>query len=86
MQGSYDRAFKEIARFVRALLPDAQVSLIQGENISIRDGGRSAVVHLGRSALDDFEQTLDNQRPVRYSRGIRNNVQNTLLAVWRQKA
>jgi hypothetical protein len=67
-------ALDAISVFIRSFLPLAQVTRVADEHLRVTQGAEEIVLPFNRDQLDDFGAVLGGQQPVRYSRGIKNDL------------
>jgi len=74
MAQPYVKAFKYIADFVQSLLPDARLERVGTENLAITNGDARAIARFGNAELGDLERALADNQPVRYTKGIKHDI------------
>jgi hypothetical protein len=67
-------ALDAISVFIRSFLPRAQVIPVADEQLRVTDGAEEILLPFNRDQLDDFGAVLEGGQPVRYSRGIKNDL------------
>jgi hypothetical protein len=67
-------ALDAISIFIRSFLPQAQITRAADSQLRVRNGIEEIVLPFNRDQLDDLGAVIEGGQPVRYSRGIKNDL------------